>query len=66
MTGCEKFLEVLKVVGQIASTLLNGLEEFRKIQECKTFRENRRNGVKYLPAPRQHHYKKRNKRSNRK
>lgn len=65
MTGCEKFLEVLKVVGQIASTLLNGLEEFRKIQECKTFRENRRNGVKYLPAPK-HYRGRRNKRSNRK
>ena len=66
MTKCEKFLEVLKVVGQIASTLLNGLEEYRKIQECKTFRENRRNGVKYLPAPRKYRNRRRNKRSNRK
>lgn len=65
MTGCEKFLEVLKVVGQIASTLLNGLEEFRKIQECKTFRENRRNGVKYLPTPTKHYRRKRNKRDSR-
>lgn len=61
MTGCEKFLEVLKVIGKIASTLLSGLEEYRRIQECKTFRENRRNGVKYLPVPKHHHYRKRNK-----
>lgn len=66
MAGCEKFLEVLKVVGQIASTLLNGLEEYRKIQECKTFRENRRNGVKYLPAPRKYRTRRRNKRNNKK
>lgn len=60
MIGCEKFLEVLKMVGQIASTILNGLEEYRRIQDCRTFRENRRNGVKYLPAPKNH--KRRNKR----
>lgn len=63
MTRCEKFLEVLKVIGKIASTLLNGLEEYRRIQECRTFRENRRNGVKYLPAPK-HYRGRRNKRSN--
>lgn len=57
MTRCEKFLEVLKLVGHIASTILKGIEEYRKIQDQETYKENRRKGVKYLPYPqgRKHH-----------
>ena len=66
MTGCEKFLEVLKVIGKISSTLLSCLEEYRKIQECRTFRENKRNGVKYLPSPKHYHKRKKNRRYNKK
>lgn len=51
MVAWEKILGVLKVVGEIASTLLSSMEEYRKIQECKTYKENERNGVKYLPSP---------------
>ena len=47
----ENFLEALKIIGGISRTVLSGLEEYRKIQETRTYRENKRNKVKYLPKP---------------
>lgn len=35
MSGFEKFLEALRIVGNIARTALSGLEEYRKIQETR-------------------------------
>lgn len=52
----ENFLEALKIIGGIAKTVLSGLEEYRKIQETKAYRENKRNKVKYLPKPRSKKY----------
>ena len=49
MCRFEKFLETLRLVGSIARTILSGIEEYRKIQETKAYRENKKNNVKYLP-----------------
>ena len=64
MTGCEKFLKILRVIGNIASTILRGLEEYREIQYQEIIKENRRRGTKYLPGPnhRRKHHRKYNKR----
>ena len=51
MTGCEKFLKILKVIGNIASTILKGMEEYRRIKDQERFYENQRRRVKYLPGP---------------
>lgn len=51
MCRFEKFLETLRLVGSIARTILSGIEEYRKIQETKAYRENKKNNVKYLPRP---------------
>ncbi len=59
MARLEKVLEILKVIGGIAKTMLCGMEEYRKIQETKAYRENQKKKVKYLPKPKKRY--KRNK-----
>ena len=57
MSRVEKFLEILKTVGGIAKVVLSGLEEYRKIQDNKAYRENKRRKVKYLPRPKRRYRK---------
>lgn len=52
----EKILEALKIIGGIAKTVLSGMEEYRKIQETKIYRENKK---KYLPKQKRKYTKKR-------
>lgn len=54
MCRFEKFLETLRLVGSIARTILSGIEEYRKIQETKAYRKNKKNNVKYLPRPKRY------------
>lgn len=52
----EKILEALKIIGGIAKTVLSGMEEYRKIQETRIYRENKK---KYLPKQKRKYTKKR-------
>ena len=58
MARLEKFLEILKVIGGIARTMLSGMEEYRKIQETKAYNENRKRNIKYLPKPKKRYKRK--------
>lgn len=58
MSRVVNFLEILKTIGGIAKTMLKGIEEYRKIQDTKAYRENQRNRVRYLPRPKRRYKRK--------